>query len=81
MKVPFYEAEKSFKPTTVCVTGSTGYVAGSIVERLLAAGHTVHATCRDPNKEKSVGHLKKMAGAEERLMLFQVYLVFSILVI
>ena len=34
------------------------------------AGHTVHGTVRDPNKESSVGHLKALPGANERLKLF-----------
>jgi nucleoside-diphosphate-sugar epimerase len=33
-------------PTTVCVTGATGFIALHIVRRLLDAGHTVHATVR-----------------------------------
>ena len=34
---------------TVMVTGASGYIAGWIVKYLLEAGHTVHATVRDPN--------------------------------
>jgi len=49
---------------TVCLTGATGYVAGPIVERLLALGHTVHATCRDPTRESSIAHLKALPGAD-----------------
>jgi len=30
----------------------------------------VHGTVRDPNKESSVGHLKALPGASERLKLF-----------
>ena len=70
-RVPLYDVEKSATPKTVCVTGATGFIAGSIVQRLLASGHTVHATCRDPNKEASVAHLKQLAGADERLKLFR----------
>ncbi|GMH40273.1 hypothetical protein BSKO_08177 [Bryopsis sp. KO-2023] len=70
-RVPLYDVEKSSKATTVCVTGATGYVAGPIVQRLLASGHTVHATCRDPQNEASVAHLKKLPGADERLKLFR----------
>ncbi|GMH40046.1 hypothetical protein BSKO_07950 [Bryopsis sp. KO-2023] len=70
-RVPLTDVEKSFGPIKVCVTGSTGYIAGSIVQRLLASGHTVHATCRNPNKEESVAHLKKLPGADERLKLFR----------
>ncbi|MCK5886025.1 MAG: NAD-dependent epimerase/dehydratase family protein, partial [Alcanivorax sp.] len=45
------------------VTGASGYIAGWIVKYLLEAGHTVHATVRDPNKAKSVDHLKRIADA------------------
>ncbi len=48
---------------TVMVTGASGYIAGWIVKYLLEAGHTVHATVRDPNKAKSVDHLKRIADA------------------
>ena len=33
----------------VLVTGATGYVAGRLVERLLAQGVAVHASVRDPD--------------------------------
>ena len=48
---------------TVMETGNSGYIAGWIVKYLLEAGHTVHATVRDPNKAKSVDHLKRIADA------------------
>lgn len=47
----------------VLVTGATGYVAGRVVERLLAAGLTVHATVRDPSKTERLGYLHALAGA------------------
>ena len=47
----------------ILVTGASGYVAGWIVKKLLEAGHTVHATVRDPNKVSSVAHLQKIASA------------------
>ncbi|EKF73140.1 NAD-dependent epimerase/dehydratase family protein [Alcanivorax hongdengensis A-11-3] len=47
--------------STVMVTGASGYIAGWIVKELLEAGHTVHATVRDPNKATSVDHLKAIA--------------------
>ena len=52
-----------------CVTGASGFLASHVVEQLLAAGTTVHATVRDPGKAASVGHLQAMPGAE-RLKLF-----------
>ncbi|MCR9090293.1 aldehyde reductase [Algiphilus sp.] len=48
----------------VCVTGASGYIAGWIVRYLLEAGHTVHATVRDPSKQSSVGHLQAIAEAQ-----------------
>jgi nucleoside-diphosphate-sugar epimerase len=55
----------------ICVTGATGYVAGHIVKRLLAAGHTVHGTCRNPEDARSTAHLRALPGAGERLVLFR----------
>ena len=49
-QVPPYPAELVATPSTVALTGCTGYVAGAIVARLLQLGHTVHGTCRDPAK-------------------------------
>ncbi|MEW5312838.1 MAG: hypothetical protein WDW38_004441 [Sanguina aurantia] len=40
LRVPLYETERLSAPTSVCVTGVTGYMAGPIVQRLLAMGHT-----------------------------------------
>ncbi|MGH8491499.1 MAG: SDR family oxidoreductase [Moraxellaceae bacterium] len=62
----------STSPTTVLVTGASGYIAGWIVKYLLEAGHTVHATVRDPAKAASVEHLQKMAaGTPGTLRLFK----------
>lgn len=59
-------------PSTVLVTGASGYIAGWIVKQLLEAGHTVHATVRDPGKAASVAHLKACAeGAPGTLKLFK----------
>lgn len=50
-------------PQTVLVTGASGYIAGWIVKYLLDAGHTVHATVRDPHKESNVAHLRALAAS------------------
>jgi hypothetical protein len=72
-RVPLYDAEKDAAPRTVCVTGASSYVAGSIIPRLLAAGHTVHATVRNPGDKRKVAHLEAMgAAAGGRLKLFKV---------
>ncbi|KIZ02870.1 heme peroxidase-related protein [Monoraphidium neglectum] len=71
LDIPLRPEEKAAEPQTVCVTGATGYVAGHIVARLLAAGHTVHATARNPGNAKSVAHLASLPGAAERLKLFK----------
>lgn len=57
-------------PSPVCVTGASGFIASHLVEQLLAAGATVRGTVRDPSNERSVGHLRAMPGADERLTLF-----------
>eukprot|EP00803_Ostreobium_quekettii_P001506 evm.model.scf_274.2 EVM.evm.TU.scf_274.2 scf_274:13939-18385(+) len=71
LRVPLSDAEKSCAPRTVCVTGATGYLAGLVVQRLLASGHTVHGTCRSPDNEALVAGLKALPGAGERLKLFK----------
>lgn len=65
------EIDKS-KP--ICVTGASGYIASWIVKYLLDDGCTVHATVRNPENERSVGHLQKIAleaQAESRLKFFK----------
>jgi dihydroflavonol-4-reductase len=47
----------------VMVTGATGYVAGRLVEELLQKGHTVHAAVRDPENQKKLQYLNKLAEA------------------
>lgn len=55
----------------VLVTGASGYIASWLVRYLLEAGHTVHATVRDPNRTESVKHLHKLAeGQPGTLRLF-----------
>lgn len=55
------EADNQDAP--VLVTGANGYIASWLTRYLLEAGHTVHATARDPSNPKKVGHLKAMAEA------------------
>lgn len=45
----------------VVVTGATGYVAGRLVERLLAEGLTVHAAVRDPDRRDRLAPLERLA--------------------
>lgn len=45
----------------VMVTGANGYVAARLVQRLLEAGATVHATVRDAGDRDRTGHLRAMA--------------------
>lgn len=55
----------------VLVTGASGYIASWLVRYLLEAGHTVHATVRDPKRKDSVRHLHKIAeGKPGSLHLF-----------
>jgi uncharacterized protein YbjT (DUF2867 family) len=54
-----------------CVTGGTGFIASHLIRALLAAGHTVRATVRDPSDEPKVGFLWELEGADERLQLLR----------
>jgi hypothetical protein len=40
LKVPLSKVELAADKRTVCVTGTAGYIAAHILQRLLAAGHT-----------------------------------------
>jgi dihydroflavonol-4-reductase len=65
-------------PTShVLVTGATGFIASHIVSQLLAAGHRVRGTVRDPGKPEAVAHLRSLSGAGERLSLVAADLVAS----
>lgn len=50
------------KTKPVLVTGATGYVASWLVKQLLEAGITVHAAVRNPDDQKKVAHLNKIAA-------------------
>ncbi|MFT5779868.1 MAG: nucleoside-diphosphate-sugar epimerase [Crocinitomicaceae bacterium] len=50
------------KTKPILVTGATGYVAGRLVERLLKAGHTVHAPIRDPENPEKTKYLDAIAA-------------------
>jgi len=59
------------KSRPVMVTGGNGYVASWLVKYLLEDGIDVHATVRDPDNAKKVGHLKSIAEqASGELTLF-----------
>lgn len=45
----------------VLVTGATGYVAGWVIERLLAKGCSVHAAVRDPSNKEKLKYLDDLA--------------------
>ena len=46
----------------VLITGATGYVAGWIVQRLLAHGLTVHSAVRDPGNTEKLRYLDALAA-------------------
>lgn len=45
----------------VLVTGATGYVAGRLVEKLLAEGATIHAPVRSPDNKEKTKYLDELA--------------------
>ncbi|KAG2440929.1 hypothetical protein HXX76_003782 [Chlamydomonas incerta] len=69
-RVPLLSIEVEHPASTVLVTGCTGYIAGPTIERLLRAGHTVHATCRDPDNKQLLARLAALPGADQRLKFF-----------
>lgn len=71
LRTPLYPLEADASPTTVAVTGATGFIAGALMHRLLVAGHTVHATARDvPRATVQCAPLLALPGAAARLKLF-----------
>jgi len=62
-------------PLHVLVTGASGFIASHVVRQLLAAGHRVRGTVRDPGREAAVAHLRALPGADERLALVKADLV------
>ena len=58
------------KTKPVMVTGANGYVASWLVKRLLDGGITVHAAVRNPDNEKKVGHLNKLAADSKGTLKF-----------
>ncbi|OMO79736.1 hypothetical protein CCACVL1_13478 [Corchorus capsularis] len=55
----------------VCVTGGAGYIASSLIKKLLEKGYIVHATLRNLDDKSKVGILKSLPGADTNLVLFQ----------
>ena len=57
------------KTKPVLVTGGNGYIASWIVKYLLADGHDVHATVRDPAKVSELRSRLMQAGLPPRTLL------------
>ncbi len=53
----------------ILVSGATGFIASHTIERLLAAGHDVVGTVRDPKNTSKTAHLQAMSGADQHLTL------------
>ncbi|KAI8463097.1 MAG: heme peroxidase-related protein [Monoraphidium minutum] len=60
LRVPLSDAERAAPKSRVCVTGAGSYVGTHVVQRLLAAGHTVHAAVRSSAR---AAHLRALPGA------------------
>lgn len=58
------------KTKPVLVTGANGYVASWLVKKLLDEGLTVHAAVRNPDNEKKISHLKKLAEGSQGTLKF-----------
>ncbi|HRI65459.1 MAG TPA: SDR family oxidoreductase [Polyangium sp.] len=56
---------------TAVVTGAAGYIASHLISQLLEEGFQVRGTVRSLSKVASHAHLKRLAGASERLALFE----------
>ena len=56
-------------PSTIAVTGASGFIATELVAQLLARGDTVRGTVRSLAPERTA-HLTSLPGASERLTLF-----------
>ncbi|RDX60933.1 hypothetical protein CR513_60885 [Mucuna pruriens] len=55
----------------VCVTGGTGFLGSWIIKRLLEDGYAVNTTIRsDPEGKRDVRFLTNLAGASEKLKIF-----------
>lgn len=55
-------------PLTILVTGSTGYVGGSLLKPLQDAGHTVRAMTRNPDGKDLPNPVKGDVGDKDSLM-------------
>lgn len=56
-------------PEHVLVSGANGFIAAHAIERLLARGHDVTATLRNPQHDTKAAPLRAMAGADAHLRL------------
>ena len=55
--------------TRVLLSGATGFIASHTIAALLAAGHEVVGTVRDPANSGATAHLRGLPGAAQRLSL------------
>jgi len=51
-------------PSTVLLSGATGFIASHTIAALLAAGHEVIGTVRRPDDQSATAHLRALPGAE-----------------
>jgi dihydroflavonol-4-reductase len=53
----------------VLISGASGFIAGHTIEKLLAAGHDIIGTVRDPDNVEKNAHLRAMPGGAKHLTL------------
>ena len=71
VRTPLHDLElNNNTPLTFCVTGSSGYIGGAIVQRLLQAGHVVRATVRGDPGDSRYDALRRLDSTGRQLQIY-----------